>query len=135
METESNSGVKKAAKEFYRVLTDMVNAKKIEFGYGEKDFVEKQFSRGKIYVSKNVLKDEALLRELLREIQNERKKRKLVVRDKILLHLDNEMMKKFVREIKEKVGAKEIRFGSVENEFSRVKLDDITVKFKFTLMK
>ncbi len=127
--------VKKAAKEFARVLTDMVNAKKIEFGHGEKDFAEKQFSRGKIYVSKNVLKDEALLRELLREIQNERKKRKLVVKDKILLHLDNEAMKKFVREIKEKVGAKKIQFGSVEGEFSRVKLDDSTVKFKFMLVK
>ena len=49
--------------------------------------------------------------------------------------LNNETMKKFVPEIKEKVGAGEIKFCHVDEEFGSAKLDEATVKFKFTLVK
>ncbi len=130
-----DSSMKSVLKEFHHLLTSMANAKSIELGYGEGNFAAKDFSKGKIYVSKNILKDEALFRELLREIQSERKKRKLVVKDKIILHLDNEIMKKFEKDLKEKAGAKEIRFGTIEGESGSVKLDDHIVKFKFALTK
>ncbi len=130
-----DANVKKTVKEFEAVLKFMTNVQELETGYGEENFVSKEFSKGKIFVSKNILKDEALMRELLREVQESRKKRKLVVKDKIILFLDNEIMKKFVPEIKEKVGAKEIKFCQVNEEFGSAKLDEATVKFKFTLVK
>ncbi|MBI3190782.1 class I tRNA ligase family protein, partial [archaeon] len=125
----------KTIKKFYGVLSFVTNAKKIEFGAGEQGFVEKEFTKGKVYVSKTVLKDEALLRELLREIQSERKKRKLIVNNKIILFLDNNVMEKFSNEIKEKVGAKEIKFCHLDEGFGSVKMDDAVVKFKFSLVK
>lgn len=130
-----DESIGKVIKQFYDVLSLVTNAKTIETGIGENNFAEKEFSKGKIYVSRVVLKDEALLRELLREIQSERKNRKLVVSNKIILFLDNAAMEKFSNEIKEKVGAKEIKFGHVDGEFSSVKIDDAVVKFKFSLVK
>ena len=130
-----DENTKKTIIQFSSVFMATTNAKKIEIGYGEGNFVSKDFSKGKVFVSKNVIKDEALLRELLREIQEARKARKLVINDKIVLFLDNEIMKKFIHEIKEKVGANEIKFCSIEGEFGSVKLEDCVVRFKFTPVK
>jgi isoleucyl-tRNA synthetase len=127
--------VKTAIKQFEDVIKTITNSKKIELGYGSEDLVSKDFSKGKVFVSKKILKEEALLRELLREIQEQRKKRKLVVKQKIILYLDNEKMKKFSREIKEKVSARELHFGAVDKEFGSVSLEGDTVRFKFTLIK
>ena len=99
-------------------------------------YYSKAFSKGTVYVSKNVLKAEALLRELLREIQSHRKLQKLIVEDKIVLYLDNDSMQEFEREIRDKVGAKNIIFGPIEKPTGQVQLEDEKVSFKIeTLQK
>lgn len=130
-----NAETRKAVEDLRKVIEFMANAKRVETGQGEAGFAEKEFSGGKIYVSRNVLKEEALLRELLREVQNHRKQHRLVVKDRIILYIDNESMKKFSREIKEKVGAKEVHFGGVDKETGSVSVDEHRVKFKFSVVK
>lgn len=127
--------VKNAVKEFTDVLENMTNSKAIEIGYGSEDMVAKDFSKGKIFVSKKILKEEALLRELLRGVQEHRKKHKLVVKQKIILYIDNEKMKRFAKEIKEKVGAKEVHFSSINEPFSEIGVEGEKVRFKFSLVK
>ncbi len=127
--------VKNCLRDFEDVLMSVTNAKTVQPGYGDDTLVSKGFSKGKVFVSKKILKGEALLRELLREIQEHRKKRKLVVRQKIILYLDNEKMKQFAKEIKEKVGAKEVHFESIAHEFGSVEVEGEKVRFKFTLVK
>ncbi|MCX6815901.1 MAG: isoleucine--tRNA ligase, partial [Candidatus Aenigmarchaeota archaeon] len=127
--------VKKSIKQLKGVLRRSTNAKVVLIDFGEEGFAVKDFSKGKVYVSKKILKTEALLRELLREIQEQRKKRKLIISNKIVLFIDNDEMKQFAATIKEKVGAKEVIFGSVEEEFAMVKVEDDIVRFKFSLVK
>ncbi|KHO47601.1 MAG: isoleucyl-tRNA synthetase [archaeon GW2011_AR5] len=119
---------------FEKVLKNMTNSKYIS--HGKSEGYSKAFSKGTVYVSKNVLKAEALMRELLREIQSHRKLQKLIVEDKIVLYLDNDSMQEFEREIRDKVGAKNIIFGPIEKPTGQVQLEDEKVSFKIeTLQK
>ncbi|MBI4174087.1 MAG: isoleucine--tRNA ligase, partial [Candidatus Aenigmarchaeota archaeon] len=113
---------------FEKVLKSMANAKDVSIG--RIDGHSKSFPKGTVYVSKNILKGEALLRELLREVQSQRKALKLKVEDKIVLYLDNTSMQEYEKEIKDKVGAKSIVFGVVDKPAGQVSLDEERISFK-----
>ncbi|HLC77304.1 MAG TPA: isoleucine--tRNA ligase [archaeon] len=121
--------VKNAIITFENVLKGMMNTKNVSIG-PSKDGYSKQFSKGILHVSKKILKEEGLFRELLREIQSQRKKFNLTVNDNIILYMDNEMMKEYEKEIKHKVGAKEIHFGPITDPTGRATLEEETVNFK-----
>ncbi len=125
--------VKSALITFENVLKGMTNAKNVSMG--KTDGYSKQFSKGTLYVSKNILKVEGLLRELLREIQSERKKYNLNVHDRIILYIDSNIMKDYEKEIKHKVGAKEIHFGSVSNPTGKAQLEEEIVNFKIEALE
>lgn len=125
--------VKSATITFEKVLKNMTNAKYVSIGKSEG--YQKQFSKGTAYVSKKILKGEALLRELLREIQAQRKKQKLHVNDKIALYLDNESMREYEKEIKDKVGAKSVFFGPVKEPTGHAQLEDEKVIFRLEVLE
>jgi len=114
------------------ILRNMANTKEVR--NLPMDGYEKEFSKGSVYVSKTVLKKEAILRELLREIQSHRKTHNLKVSQKIILYLDNEMLKEFTEEIKDKVGAKEIKFEHIDAAAGRVQLEEEKVAFRFEVV-
>ena len=120
--------VKSALITFEKVLKNMSNTKYVSMGIT--DGYKKGFSKGSVYVSKKVLMGEALLREFLREVQTQRKKNNLNVGDRIVLYLDNENLREYEAEIKNKVGAKEVFFGPVENATSCVQLEEEKINFK-----
>jgi acetolactate synthase small subunit len=84
-----------------------------------------------------VSKDEALLRELLREIQSQRKKEGLVIEDRIVLVLNNKEMEKYEDEIKEKVGATRIKYDDIrpEDVKGKIEFEEEVIKFNFMVEK
>ncbi len=95
------------------VIKFMCNVKTV--GYGEADLPSKEIGNLKVYLDIELteeLKKEALLRELIRKVQEVRKKQKLVVRDRIKLTIEGaDELKNFERRLKGEVGAKIIVFG------------------------
>ncbi|MBI2579668.1 MAG: class I tRNA ligase family protein, partial [Candidatus Aenigmarchaeota archaeon] len=122
VETESK-GVKKAVEVFGKVLLDMANAGEIKKTSGHK----KEFPLGVVHMSREIMKDEALFRELLRAVQDKRKKEGMKVTDRIILYIDGDM-KKFEKEIMEKVSAEKIVFKKLR-EGESVELEDMKLKF------
>ncbi len=84
---------------------------------------------GSVEVDTKVDECLALMRELTREIQKQRKAAGLVVKDRIALKIDNKDMKKYAKEIKEKVGAASVSFGKVENYLGEVSIKKASVRF------
>ncbi|MBS3056246.1 MAG: isoleucine--tRNA ligase [Candidatus Aenigmarchaeota archaeon] len=95
------------------IIERMCNVKKVSF----KNITNPDFEVNgiKVKVGTGVDEEDALIRELLREIQKCRKEAGLVVTDKINLVLDNTKLKHRADEIKEHVNAGKIEFGKVEN--------------------
>jgi len=122
-----NEKVKKACKDFEEELKLILNSRVIEFSNIEKG---REFSKGKIDLG-NVLQEESLVKELIRIVQDKRKNKGLEVKDKIVLYLDAEFLKKFEKEIKKGVNAKEIIFTTFEDFFDKIKFKDIEISFKF----
>ena len=125
-----DENVKSALITFEKALKIMANAKDVAHGKPQTDGYSKSFSKGTVHVSKNILKGEALLRELLREVQSQRKQMKLKVEDKIVLYLDNDSMHEYEKEIKDKVGANKLIFGTFDNPTGQVQLEEEKVSFK-----
>ncbi len=119
--------VKKAVNRFEKMLRTMMNVKEVSIG-AEPGY-SKTFQKGTVHMSKNVLRDEALIRELTREIQSHRKQMKLNVMDKIDLHIDKDL-RKFEKEIKDKVGAKHITFGPVVHPTGKARIEEEQILFK-----
>jgi isoleucyl-tRNA synthetase len=117
-------------KESKEILKNMCNVKNVKFGK-DKKLLKKKFQNGTVYLDTKIIRDEALLRELLREIQEQRKKNNLTVKDSIILYLDNDKMKKFSKEIKEKVCAKKIVFKKQEKILGKVLFNKDIVGFYF----
>ncbi|MEM7819596.1 MAG: class I tRNA ligase family protein, partial [Candidatus Aenigmatarchaeota archaeon] len=91
--------------EFENIIKFMCNVKNVEFKKSEKIEIDLDTE------ITEELKQEAMLREVIRKIQDMRKKNSMVISDKIILSLENCVeLKKFENEIKNEVGAKEIRF-------------------------
>jgi hypothetical protein len=105
----------------------MCNSKSVKIvkEIGKGDFAEAGFDFGKVYISKKLdekLLNEALLRELVREVQDLRKKNGFIVKEKITLSLSsdeetNEMLGKNRQFLAREVGAKSVVVGSLKGRF------------------
>lgn len=114
------------------ILLFMCNTKTI--GVIEKEpkgnFSDVQFKYGKVFVNKSFdesILEEALIRELIRQIQSMRKENKFHVKESILLTLNsdektNEILEKYSLQITKEVGAKQLVVGKSEGNF-KDKLD------------
>jgi len=117
----------RAVKKLEEVLLRMCNTKSIKTVKEEPkgEFSSSDFEFGKIFVDKKLdkqLLEQALIRELIRQIQDMRKKHDLQVKDRIKLTLDsskdvNATLKKYVKELKKEVGAKEIKVGKLQGKY------------------
>ncbi|MDI6798937.1 MAG: isoleucine--tRNA ligase [Candidatus Aenigmarchaeota archaeon] len=122
-----DKNVARAVRELEEVLLRMCNTKSIKIVKEEPkgEFSSSDFEFGKIFVDKKLDKDlleQALIRELIRQIQSMRKKHGLQVKDRIKLTLDSSKdvaatLKKYVEELKKEVGAKEIKIGKLEGKY------------------
>ncbi len=137
---DGEKDVKKCVDVLGEIIKKMVNSKRVEFGKKDgKEFDGKEFENGFVSIKKELseeLKDEALVRELIRRIQEERKKNKFNIKDVIVLTIKSNFEKKlskFKTEIKKHVGAKKINFGELKGEFEgEFEFEGEIVKFKFS---
>ena len=135
--------VTQAVNHLKKVLKGMCNAKNIKAEGKEPkgEFADAEFDLGKVFIPRKLdekLLEEALVRELVREIQDQRKKSGFVVSDKIKLSLNsdkstNKLLKRYERDLMSEVGAKKISIGATEGKFrSQFKFDEKTVDIAFS---
>ena len=110
------------------IIKRMANVKEILI---EDEVKGEECEFGVVALDNEIIKEEALLRELRRAIQQKRKEEDLVVEDRIKLYLNNKDLQKYKEEIKKEVGAKEIIFTDLKEEMDTVSFKDTEVKFKF----
>jgi isoleucyl-tRNA synthetase len=117
-------------KVFEDVIKKMCNVKKVS--YGKKGFASKEFEGGVVYLDTELteeLKEEALLREVMRKVQNIRKKMKLVVSDRIELVMSGcDVLSRFEDLMKKEVGAEKVVFKETDGE--KLVFGDRVVKIK-----
>jgi len=111
--------------EYSGIIKRMCNVKEVKFARTEKG---KEFSFGKIYLDTELtkeLKEEALYREVIRKIQDMRKKEGFVVKDKIKLFLHGaEDIEKFKSDLKKEVGAESIILGKSKGKTEKLLFED-----------
>ena len=103
----------KLSNDMGEIIESMCNVKQV--ASGKIKGAEKKTEHFTIYLDTELtkeLKEEALLREVIRKVQDMRKKANMIVKDKIELTLDCEDLKKFTAELKKEVGAERVIFGS-----------------------
>ncbi|MCS7094103.1 MAG: isoleucine--tRNA ligase [Candidatus Aenigmarchaeota archaeon] len=118
------------------VVKILTNVKEVKVGESE-NLSSRETKYGTVYLDLNLyeeLKEEAIFRELVRAIQEERKKRKMNVWEKIELKIDADeetlkSIEKFSEEIMKEVGAESIVIG----ESGKIKLEvfDREILFDF----
>jgi isoleucyl-tRNA synthetase len=119
------------------LIQNLANVKEIKVGKKE-SLVEAETKFGKIYLDVSLdeeLIEEGLFRELVRAIQEERKKRKMNVWDKIVLKIDEsevalKILEKFGERLREEVGAESILVENLEKG-KEVELENMEIKFDF----
>ena len=121
------------AKNLSGIIQSMGNVRQIKMG---KDANTKKFVFGGLSLGP-VLKEEALVREIIRFVQMLRKKEKLKVSDKIKLWVNSDentlnILRKSFNEIAEGVGAEEINLGALKHlkESKNIQGRDITIGFR-----
>ena len=124
--------LKEDLSEFENVLKLMCNTDKVLFTKLEEG---KEFEGGLVNIGKP-LKDEALVRELIRKTQELRKQEKLQVSDLIEVYYSAEkevlaILKKFEKDIASGVGAKKIILGEVKNKKGGFEFEDRRVEIGF----
>ena len=125
--------VKIANEEMVELIKMLANVQEVIFDKKVvKDKNKTDFEHGSFILSEEVDKKEALVRELLRAIQAERKRLSLNVKDSISLKIetDSKYVKVNEKRIAEHVGAFEILFGKAD-EMGSVKVDEEEIKFSF----
>jgi isoleucyl-tRNA synthetase len=132
-----------AIKELKEVLLKMCNSKEIKIFEEEPkgEFSEAEFNLGKVFVPSRLdekLLDEALLRELVRKIQEMRKRFGFVVKERINLSLNsdektNKLLEKNRKMIAKEVGAKNVVVGSTRGKFSdSLEFEDKKISIAFS---
>lgn len=134
--------VAEAVKEMNELLKMMCNAKSANVVNKKPagDFAEIQFDLGTVMIDRKLdekLMEEALLRELIREIQSMRKQNNFNVNELISLTLNSNektisILKNFQKEIQKEVGASKIVFGKKQGKYkSQVKFEEKIVEVAF----
>ncbi|MEM5797156.1 MAG: isoleucine--tRNA ligase [Candidatus Aenigmatarchaeota archaeon] len=136
-----NENVIKVLDKLDSILLFMCNAKSIgvDKNPSGKEFSEVQFKYGKVYVNKTLdkeLLEEALIKELIREVQNLRKQNKFNVKEKIILSIKTEKeiektVEKYTDTIKKEVGATKIVFGEQGNYKGKLNFEDRIIELSF----
>lgn len=124
------------------ILLFMCNAKSI--GATKKELGDKfsgvQFKHGKVFISKTLdkeLLEEAMIKELTREIQNLRKKNNFNVKENISLFIKSDketekLLNKYSDSIKKEVGAKKIANGMLQGKYKgKITFEDKTIELGF----
>ena len=137
--------VEEAVQKLKDALMIMTNAKTVEAKKAKAkivgDFERWGFSGGEVLVDREMgeaLKREALLRELVREIQDMRKKNGFDVRERIKLALDSDeetkkSLKTFVAGLEKEVGAAKVVVGKLTGKFKgELKFGEIKIEIAFS---
>jgi hypothetical protein len=121
-----DKNIKSAVKSLKKILLNSCNVKSIKIVQKEPkgDFIESEFEQNKVLLDLTEDKEmyeDRLCRELTRKIQDLRKQYKFVVTDRIKLSLKSdqpieEILKKFVEEIKKEVGAETVEIGVLKGK-------------------
>lgn len=120
-------------KELTNIIENMSNVKKIVFEQKEPkgDYVKKEFSSGLLFLNKGRSKEtveEGYVRDLMRQIQNMRKKEKLKVSEFVKLKIATdtkfgEVVKRFEGIIKNNTSSKEIKITEGKPSSSKVEFE------------
>ena len=125
-----NGKTKDAVSSLNSILSSSANCEKITFSEKEpvdKNSVAKEFSEGKVFVPKSLSENaklNAAFRELVRAIQDARKKNGFVVQERIKLEVfsENPAMKKHLQEnaenLKNEVGASSVKIIETKEKLS-----------------
>jgi len=129
----------KTVKKLEDVLLKMCNCKYVDVIKEEPkgEFLETDFDFGKIFINKKLdekLLEEAMIRELAREVQDLRRKNKFQVKETISISFNsdektNNILKKYEKVLKKEVSAKKIFVGKLQGkykgslQFENVKID------------
>jgi isoleucyl-tRNA synthetase len=131
-----------ALKNVKEILLTMCNAKSVKVLSKEPkgEFSGVEFDFGKVLVPKQLnenLLEEAMIRELIREIQESRKKNNFQVKETIMLTLKsdegtNEILKKNSKLLCKEVGAKQVVVGKLSGKFSgKLEFDNKIIEISF----
>ncbi|MEM5813173.1 MAG: isoleucine--tRNA ligase [Candidatus Aenigmatarchaeota archaeon] len=112
-------------KEEIKILGNSMNVEVLEEGKNGKEF-----SKGYVELG-NVLKEESLIREITRYVQEMRKRKGLKVSEKIILYLSDASLASYKEEIAKRVNAIDIIFGKIEEDFGKIKFEDKEIAFRF----
>ncbi len=131
--------VANAVKELQSILQRMCNAEVVKHIAKEPsgDFACATFDLGKVFVPKQFDEKKALIRELVRKVQNMRKQHGFNVKEKVLLCLNsdeevNAALKEHAKAIGDEVGASEVRIGELEGKYrGKLEFMDKTVEIAF----
>ena len=112
------------AQTFKDVLNDLETLKIIQDEVNVKDVKFADLKEDEAKLDTNItaeLKEEGLLRELLRVIQDLRKEKGLTVKDNAILHVEAdekamELIEKYMIQIKKTTSLSEIKFGKLDTE-------------------
>jgi len=115
----------------------LANIKEVKVGVKE-GLVEAETKFGKVYLNVSLdeeLIEEGMFRELVRAIQEERKRRKMNVWDKIILkigesELSLKIVEKFGERLMEEVGAESILVEELESG-KEIEFENAKIKFDF----
>ena len=119
------------------LIQTLANVKEVKVGSKE-GLVEAETKFGKVYLNAKLDKElieEGLFRELIRAIQEERKKRKMNVWDKIILKIDESevslnIIERFGEKLMEEVGAESILVEKLESG-KEVEIENLKIRFDF----
>ena len=137
VEVNGDESVSKAVSLLEGTLLKMINAKSTGPLTGE--FVEAHFSKGTVRIPKSLsgeLVEEALASELIRRIQEKRKKANMSVDEKITLRLSGHPLLKDIKDmVSSKVNASDYVVGEPTGEFSgELNFQGSKIKFAFDKM-
>ena len=121
--------ISKNIKSTKSMIQKLCNVKGVKFGKSQiKDY--KEIDHEKVYLDIKItdkLKQEALLREVIRKIQSMRKNQDFVIKDKIEVTI-NKDLKKFSNQLKKEVGAKSIVFDKVSGKKDILVFQDMKIE-------
>ncbi len=130
----SGEGTASVVKTLGSIIKSMCNVKEVACGKIGGDTMKT--GKFEVYLDTALteeLKEEALLREVIRKVQDMRKKAGMVVSDKVELTLGNcDILKKFEKELKKEVGAVKVGFGAAPEalDFEGKKIGIIVEKMR-----
>jgi isoleucyl-tRNA synthetase len=128
-----NKDVKGAVEELENIIKKMANVKKVEFCELKEG---KEFENGRVLLDMKVtdeLKKEWLVRELVRNVQDRRKKIGLKIKDKIILHLKRMEVFEIYKNYIESSTSSKIEFGKIKGNVFDFKFEDKKYEFGIEL--